>query len=136
MLQVDKNIKEALQKNVHQAFELLYEHYFADLCVYALRFFDNRDDAQDLVQQTMIRLWEQHDKLQKVEYIRTYLFHSVHFASLNHIRSKKKQPQTESAEFLQDLQWEFTDEMISKEQCNEIEQAIEQLPSQCRQVLE
>jgi len=136
MQQADQDIKKALQANVHQAFELLYEHYFADLCVYALRFFDNRDDAQDLVQQTMIRLWEQHDKLQKTEYIRTYLFHCVHNASLNQIRSKKLQTKSESAEFLQNLQWEFTDEMISKEQCREIEQAIEQLPAQCRTVLE
>ena len=114
----------------------MYEHYFADLCVYALRFFDNRDDAKDLVQQTMISLWEQQDTLQKIEYIRTYLFHCVHNASINQIRRKKLQTTSESAAFLQNLSWEFTDEMVSKEQCREIELAIEQLPNQCRKVLE
>lgn len=136
MQQIDQDIKTALQTNVNYAFELLYEHYFVDLCVYALRFFDNRDDAQDLVQQTMICLWERHDKLQKAEYIRTYIFHCVHNASLNQIRSKKHQPKSEAAVFLQDLRWEFTDEMVSKEQCEEIESAIQQLPKQCRTVLE
>lgn len=136
MQQADLDIKQALQTNMRKAFELLYEHYFADLCVYALRFFDNADDAQDLVQQTLIKLWEQNEKLQTTEFIRTYVFRCVHNAGLNTVRSRKQKAQTTDAEYLQDLCWEFTDELVSREQCHEIEEAIAQLPMQCRTVLD
>jgi len=130
------DIKQVLNKNQSKAFELIYDHYFADLCLYALRFFNDADEAQDLVQQTIIRLWEQQDKLQKTEYLRTYIFHCVHNACLNKLRDTKMRFMTESEEYLQNLKWEFTDELISKEQCLEIEEAIANLPKQCRTVLE
>ena len=136
MQKVEIHIKQALSSNVPQAFELIYKHYFADLCVYALRFFDNKDDAQDLVQQTIIKLWEQQDKLQNAEYLHTYLYRCVHHAGLNSVRNNKLKAHSQSDEILQDLHWEFTDELISQEQCNEIEIAIKELPSQCRTVLE
>lgn len=137
MQQADIAIKKALKTDVHKAFEMLYEHYFADLCVYALRFFDHADDAQDLVQQTLIRLWEQSEKLQNAEYLRTYIYRSVHNAGLNAIRSRKQNVQTTAdSEFLEDLRWEFSDELVSREQCLEIETAIAELPSQCRTVLD
>lgn len=136
MQQADLAIKHALQTNMHKAFELLYEHYFADLCVYALRFFDNADDAQDLVQQTLIKLWEQNEKLQNTEYIRTYVFRCVHNAGLNTLRLRKQKTKSPNEAFLQELCWEFTDELVSREQCQEIEAAIAELPAQCRTVLD
>jgi RNA polymerase sigma-70 factor, ECF subfamily len=129
-------IREALKSDVSKGFELIYEHYFDDLCLYANRFFDNLDDAQDLVQKTMIHLWGQYEKLITIEHLKSYLFRCVHYAGLNSLRDDKMKALTESEEFLHDLQWEFTDELISKEMCNEIEQAIAQLPPQCRKVLE
>ena len=133
---IEKDIKQALKSNSSKAFELIYINYFADLCVYALRFLNDSDDAQDIVQQTLIQLWEKNEKLQNTEYLRTYIFHCVHNACLNKIRDIKIKPMTDSEEYLHTLKMEFTDELISEEQCVEIEEAISQLPTQCRTVFE
>ena len=133
---IEIHILKLLSTNESKAFELIYEHYYADLCVYALRFFNSTEEAKDIVQQTIIKIWEQKEKLQKTEYLKTYIFKCVHNACLNKIREIKVQYVSESEEFLQNLKFEFTDELISKEQCLEIEEAIAQLPAQCRTVLE
>jgi len=132
----DTQIREALKCNVSKGFELIYEHYFDDLCLYANRFYDNLDDAQDLVQKTMIHLWGQYEKLITIEHLKSYLFRCVHYAGLNSLRDDKMKALTESEEYLHDLQWEFSDELISNEMCQQIERAIAELPNQCRKVLE
>jgi RNA polymerase sigma-70 factor (ECF subfamily) len=132
----DNEIKEALKLNISKGFELLYDYYYDDLCVYAHRFYNDLDDAQDLVQQTMIKLWSQSEKLIELDYLRSYLYRSVHNAGLNSIRDDKMKALTVSEEYLHDQQWEFTDELISQEQCLYIEEAIAALPNQCRKVLE
>lgn len=136
MQKVEQHIKQALQSNISKAFELIYINYFADLCVYALRFINNTDDAQDIVQQTLIQLWEKNEKLQNSEYLRTYIYHCVHNACLNKIRDTKIKPMSDSEEYLNSLKMEFSDELISEEQCVEIEKAISQLPTQCRTIFE
>ena len=136
MQNVEKQIQLALKSNVSKGFDLIYEYYYDDLCVYAHRFFDTLDDAEDLVQQTMIQLWNQYEKLLEIEKLRSYLFRTVHNAGLNHIRNDRMKALTESEEYLHDQQWEFTDELISQEQCTIIEDAIAELPNQCRTVLE
>ena len=83
MQHADKEILQAMQTDNRRAFELMYRHYYADLCVYALRFMNDDDDASELVQKTMVCLWENQENIPKAEYTGRFLFRCVHNACIN-----------------------------------------------------
>ena len=64
------------------------------------------------------------------------MFRCVHNASINHLKTISKFKQHVSTEYLENVKLEFFDEIVSKEQCAKIESAIEELPNQCRKVIE
>jgi RNA polymerase sigma-70 factor (ECF subfamily) len=72
--------------------ENIYLTYFEPLCYYAYRFFRDKNEASDVVQGVMLKLWEQKDKINEIKSIRKYLFRSVSNACLNkleHLQVKK-----------------------------------------------
>ena len=72
--------------------ENIYLTYFEPLCYYAYRFFRDKNEASDIVQGVMLKLWEHKDKINEIKSIKKYLFRSVSnacFNKLEHMQVKK-----------------------------------------------
>lgn len=136
MSKADYEIKKHLLSMPEKAFELVYKEYYKQLCLYALRFFDDEADAEECVQRTLIHLWGKKDELQKVSAFKTYLYRSVHNTCLNALRDNKMKKQLiDDTDFeLLDITFDAAD--IYHEQLEQVTRAIEELPPQCRKILE
>lgn len=77
--------------NLKQKFRALYLKYYEPLCNYAFRYLTNSDEAEDIVQSLMTKVWEQKEKLNNIENIESYLFRAVYNACLNKIQQQKSQ---------------------------------------------
>ena len=114
----------------------MFRHYYRMLCGYANSFVSDADDAEDIVQQVMITIWEKRNTLQITASLKSYLFRSVHNTALNRIRQKNTvnafaEDQLRSSETV----YENTSEGIAgKELDKQITSAIDSLPDQCRMV--
>jgi len=134
---VDIQIKNELQTNAHRAFELLYRGYFGPLCLHASRFFDDKDEAQEVVQRTLVHLWSRREELKTVESLRTYLFRSVHNTCLNTLRSSARKTNLSAIDHeLLTLANDCDEPSFRDEQYELVTKAIAQLPPQCRKILE
>ncbi len=71
-----------------QSFEELFRQYYQMLCSYAIRFVDDGDTAEEIVQDLFYRLWEKRGELQINTSVKSYLFSAVHNRCLKFIEHR------------------------------------------------
>lgn len=84
----NRKIVELLLKHDEESFDAVYRYYFPKLFAFACQYV-GRDDAEEIVQDTMVWLWENRDKLIAELNLKTLLFTIVKNKSLNKISHYK-----------------------------------------------
>lgn len=130
-------LQEVLQGNA-TAYKDVYRLYYNDLCRYTRKYFPVREDAEEIVQDTLVRIWENRDRLTHINNLRTYLFTSVKNSCLNrieHLRVVQKHADTVALE-IKALELGADDDYYENQSLveREILKAIEDLPEQCGKV--
>lgn len=71
-----------------KAWEKLYASYYAVLCSYADGIVKDADEAQDIVQDTLIRIWNADRKFPDMENLTWYLYKAVYNNAVFYLRSR------------------------------------------------
>lgn len=133
-----EEVMRAISRGDKMAFEELFREWYVRLCLYAESIIKDRDMAEDLVQNIFCSLWEKRQGLHIRESVKSYLYRSVYNATLNALKHEKVKlaflkflqkhsKNEESSEY-----WE--DEKRQSTIVQEIDQAVENLPGQCREI--
>lgn len=117
-----------------ETFEKVFHAYYKALVVYAKTILKDMNEAEDIVQQVFITIWEKRASLEIHTSLRALLYKSVHNACLNKIKQ-----QTVRSKYALDVQHQLqkvaTDEgMQQKELQRSIENALNALPEQCGRI--
>ena len=117
-------------------YEIVFRQYYESLCHYANTWMKDMDAAEEIVQNTFVKLWEKKESLNIEISLKSYLYKSVYHASLNEIKHqnvKNKYINMHNNE-------EPLDNMQSVSQIRDLEhridQALQKLPEQCRLVFQ
>jgi RNA polymerase sigma-70 factor, ECF subfamily len=91
----DRELIESLSSAAlaDEAFEVLYERHQAALRWHVLRMVRNAAEAQDLVQETFLRVWQRSDQWDGRGAFRSWLLRIGTNVTLNHLRARKRRPQ-------------------------------------------
>jgi RNA polymerase sigma-70 factor (ECF subfamily) len=117
------------KEKAEAAFTELYARYGGRVFAYCLRFLGQRDEAQDVYQETFIRFYESGQKEREMTNVPGYLLKIARNLCLNNIRNKK---QTVEFEDYQSLVLPSTTEKTEFLQL--ITTAMEMLPDEYREV--
>ncbi len=116
----------------------LYRHYYRLLVSYVMDHVDNRDAAQDIVQEVFTFVWQQ--KLQFVNHsqLRTYIYRSVKHKSLDHLRHCQVEQRYASAELKKQDEQPIADEdsWDKEEIYRHLFDAIDALPERQREIFQ
>jgi len=120
-------------------FERLYGKYYVYLCMIAMHIVRNKDDAEEIVSDVFVRLWNSADRIKEIRSVKAYLVKAVHNTSLNYIEHNRKFRQTESinARDLNILAWDSdypVGHLYEKELLDIIIKCVEELPDSCREI--
>lgn len=131
--QEDKYLLNALWRGELQAYESLFKKYYPMLCAYAHRFV-NLEDAEEIVQEVMLWIWEKRQELPIESSLNQYLFKMTYHRSLNQITKKEIINRAETyffskkqEEMLEDINYYQIKELTQR-----IEDAISSLPESYR----
>lgn len=129
----DNQLCSALRKGDEKAFDILFMRYYPALCVYARQFL-NDEDAQDIVQNLMVWLWENREMLVVESTLRSYLFSAVRNSCLTELRKKEIRRKVHH-QIHQNLQHLFEDPdfYVVNELIEKIEEAMATLPETYRE---
>jgi len=132
----EKNLIERLRGGDRTAFELLFQFYYPGLVIYATQFAVDRGQAEDIVQNMFVKLWEKRQRVQLVDSLKSYLFTSVRNSCLNSL--KHQQVESKYIGQLHDMSEKNLlyqpNLYIASELQEIIRQAIDELPERCREV--
>lgn len=118
------------------AFEMLFRTYYQPLCNYAYTFVQDRDEAEEIVQNTFLNVWEKRDNLSIHTGVKPYLYAMVRNACLNVIKHEKVKQQHVAIELVagEKSADSVTRTVVAAELETRISQAMNKLPEQCRLV--
>jgi len=132
----DHSLVQLLQKGNVAAFDSLFEIYSPKLFGFALKYFKTETDAEELVQEVFVKVWENRQTLKSELSFKSYLF----TIALNQIRKhfNKKATSLRYLESLQNLP-EFTENQSINDDnyesaLTQINLIIEQMPSRRREI--
>ncbi len=77
------------QKGNERAFEYFFKAYFNAIVGFCMQFLGDEDKSKSVAQEAFIKLWQNREKVQKVNGIRAFLYTSAKSDCLNIIRHQK-----------------------------------------------
>lgn len=118
-------------------FESIYKQHYKKLCVFANSYTSDEDEAEEIVQRVITKLWEQRDSYDSIENLNSYLFRSVKNHCLNTISHKKieEKYQSEAWNELKLMEIKAIEDNLQEEKEQKLKKAIDELPERCQDVL-
>jgi RNA polymerase sigma-70 factor (ECF subfamily) len=135
---------QKIQKDDEQALEKVYKAAFRPLVNYAIEITGQSQLAEEVVQDVLLKIWQNRSELSIKGSFKAYLFQSVHNHALNNVRQLKTRKESvnlitseQTWKFISDtydLNDNLIDRIFSAETEVIIEHIIKELPEQCRKV--
>jgi RNA polymerase sigma-70 factor, ECF subfamily len=122
------------------AFEELYKQYYIFLCLIAEHIVRNPSDAEEIVSDVFVRLWNIRRKIEITTSIKGYLVKAVHNTSINFIEQSKTRNSLTDCLDNSDyklLAWDSDyplGQLYEKEILNILDHAISALPDGCQKI--
>lgn len=135
----DTDLFSAFHLGDEAAIQTIYRLHFKPLCFFAQRFIGNKDDAEDLVTDSFIKLLNKREEFQNLSNIKSFLYITTKNACLNHIKSMQRHETAhKQIRFLNSEVSEaenvMREEMLRLEVLQAIHAEIENLPGRCKEI--
>ena len=131
MKNVESNTElvKLLRKGDMAAFDAIYNKYCYKLHEFVFLFLKQKEDAEEIVQEVFIKIWESRGKIDIYASFESFLFTIAYNATMSLLR--KRMRETKSREYLKSLQQVSAAEQIIDEiQYKELKQKVESLLKQ------
>lgn len=137
-MQSDAENYRAIKEGNQIAFEMIFKTYYKLLCHYAHSFLNDKNEAEEVVQTTFIKIWEKKNELSVQSSLKAYLYSMVRNGCLNVIKHEKVK-QLHAKWHVQETERsrELVEEkVLSNDLESKIYLAMKALPEQCRLVFQ
>lgn len=132
----ERHLIEAINAGDEHALKLVYLHFYEKLCIYILNFSADRDLAEDVVQDTFLKLWNSRHNLRSDGALSAYLYKITYNNFIdNYRKTKQLDEELENirlvtlTELLDDANEDLFNQRLDK-----VKKAIEQLPPRCKEI--
>lgn len=125
----------SFQRGLEEGFTFFFEKYYPSLCFFANRFVKNKDAAEDIVSEALMKVWEKREKLDNPVGLKNYCYTIVRHDCVHWLKSRQRNNTTTPPEE-QTLYSEETvlHNIIRAEVVEQLHTAIQQLPPKSSQV--
>jgi RNA polymerase sigma-70 factor, ECF subfamily len=122
-----------------QAFELFFRKYNIRLCAFANKFLEDPEEAQEVVQDMFVKIWESREEIDPENSLKSYVFKTVQNLAINRLRRKKVESRyTEIYKlvYIDNNEFSAHESLLAKELEAHIIHSIKKLPAECKKIFE
>ncbi|MGB8194639.1 MAG: sigma-70 family RNA polymerase sigma factor, partial [Chitinophagaceae bacterium] len=119
-----------------ESLSTLFNLHYTPLCFFAQRLIDDKDEAEDIVVDAFVKLWERRPDVKSMQNVKAYLYIATRNACFNYLRKSERTSKLQSdLMYLLSGREEHTlDDIIKAEVFDKVYQALESLPPQCKKI--
>ena len=127
---------DEFKKGDPRALQVIFKQFYPPLCLFAERMLHDRPAAEDLVGDTMVKLWNRHTDFENMQNIKAFLYITTRNACLNLLKQMQRESLSKKqlAYLSGDKEGFILNEIVRAEVIQEIHREIENLPAQCRRI--
>ena len=131
---LDIDLVNSLHSGDSEAFDLIYQKYSKKLYSFGLKYLGTPSEAEELVQNVFVKIWENHKLLKKELSFKSYLFTIAYNEICKYFRKNKYEKQfVEAIAFENSSSTSNMEEGIDfKSIINRVDQILESLPERQR----
>ena len=85
-----KDVSPYLNMVDPNSFEIIFRKFYPSLCFFAERFVGNHDDAEDVIEELFVKLWNKHLQFESEQHLKAYLYRSAKNACLDFIKMSER----------------------------------------------
>ena len=133
---IESTVVTAFRNGDQSAFREVFDAWYKPLFYFVNKLIDSKEEAEEIVQNSFIKLFERYALFETAANIKAFLFVTARNNSFDYLRSLKVQKEKQQAFFeaMQDetffqYEYEIKDELVEM-----VRIAIEELPEECRRI--
>jgi len=137
MISSEQKKIDGLKKGDKLIFEKVYREHYLPLCYYCFKYVENLEDAEEIVQNLFLKLWDKRDELDINTSLKSYLYRAVQNYALNDLSKKQtKEKYIHTQQYISDYYQDGNSNMEEEELRVILKHAILQLPEKRREIFE
>ena len=126
-----------IQRDDQVAFYHIYERYFKKLYWFVLKYIKQKEEAEEIVQEVFVKIWESRSKIDAYSSFESFLFTVAYNATISVIR--KKASETKYIEHIRSLQHvnnspDFVDEIYFNELHSKVQSLLNELTPRQKEI--
>ncbi|TKG97043.1 RNA polymerase sigma-70 factor [Puteibacter caeruleilacunae] len=126
-----------IQSGDQKAFRNVFDQYYAPLCLYVNKIVHDNQQAEDIVTECFIRIWEKRASIKISHSLKNYLVLTVRNAVFSHLRKPEAKITLELPEEVNEIIVDEEVNVLQHEQfLARLKKAIDKLPDQRKKILE
>lgn len=135
-MEKETNWVNELSDGNEEALSYFFKKHHHSLCYFAAKLVQDVPQAEDIVAECFVKLWERRDKFGDSEKIKAFLYISCRNRCLKYLRDVKRKTAAQEVYFkqLDQNEEEILYEIIDTEVIDTLAWEIEELPEKCREV--
>jgi len=133
--QISSEVLDALRHGEHNAYDEIYLHYYKPLYDFVHTLVRSHEDAEDIIHNVFINVWENRKNIEPEQGIHRYLFVVARNLAMRHFRRKKSENNYMQYKWLQSPVEHAADEAFAVKEVDAlVEVAISRMPRVRRQI--
>jgi RNA polymerase sigma-70 factor (family 1) len=132
----EETLLPAIEAGDEESFSVLYHHYYPFLYGFVLKFVKVPALAEDIIQDTFLKIWEGRDQLSTVKFFPAFLYSMAKNHTLNILRSLSRSNNAMSVLVRQFQEQRLDDEVLASDYRKFIENALLSVPPRSRDVFQ
>lgn len=125
---------EQINEKREEAYHELFKEFYRSLVLFAMRYIEEQEEAEDIIQELFVTVWEKKEKFLSYNSFCVFLYRSVRNTCLNRIRHRKIKERYIDYTICHKEDAEDDFEMIEEELYRRLFKVIDELPPRCREV--
>lgn len=119
------------------AYRLLYQRYYKPLVLFAMRFIDEQQVAEDVVEDVVVSIWENDHAFDSLISFEGYVYNAVRNRAINVLRHSDVHQKYENEMKLGEIgaAYDADEEKSFEEQYIQLFEAMDNLPKRCQEVM-
>lgn len=130
----DEELVALLQMGERAAFDEIYERYWDKLFITATYRIGNPHEAEDIVQDVLLKLWNNHSHLSLQGPLKNYLAVAVKYEVINRLAKQKRQEVYKSSNSALEMDLSTIHYLDLAALQNRLDKLVKALPEKCRMV--